>query len=127
MKAFLIRPVPKRADSFTYFISSVPINMAKQKPKSKGIVSWPETERPREKLFHSGPESLSDRELLAVLVRIGKKGQSAEDLGRQILTKFNGISGIEHAHIEELLSVSGMERGQRGSRLPLTLALFLLG
>lgn len=82
--------------------------MAKQKPKSKGIVSWPETERPREKLFHSGPESLSDGELLAVIVRIGKKGQSAEDLGRQILTQFNGISGIEHAHIEELLSVSGM-------------------
>ncbi len=75
--------------------------------KSKGIVSWPETERPREKLLHSGPESLSDGELLAVLVRIGKKGQSAEDLGRQILTQFNGISGIERAHIEELLSVSG--------------------
>jgi DNA repair protein RadC len=80
----------------------------KTKTKSKGIVSWPETERPREKLLHSGPESLSDGELLAVLVRIGKKGQSAEDLGRQILTQFNGISGIERAHIEELLSVSGM-------------------
>jgi len=76
--------------------------------KSKGIVSWPETERPREKLLRSGSESLSDGELLAVLVRIGKKGQSAEDLGRQILTQFNGISGIERAHIEELLSVSGM-------------------
>jgi len=82
--------------------------MAIEKTKSKGIVSWPETERPREKLFHSGPESLSDGELLAVLIRIGKKGQSAEDLGRQILTQFNGISGIERAHVEELLSVSGM-------------------
>jgi DNA repair protein RadC len=82
--------------------------MAKKKPKSKGIVSWPETERPREKLFHSGAESLSDGELLAVLVRIGKKGQSAEDLGRKILTRFNGISGIDRAHVEELISVSGM-------------------
>ncbi len=45
--------------------------------KSKGIVSWPETERPREKLLHSGSESLSDGELLAVLVRIGKKGDPA--------------------------------------------------
>lgn len=45
---------------------------------------------------------------MAVLVRIGKKGQSAEDLGRKILTQFNGISGIDRAHVEELLSVSGM-------------------
>ena len=86
----------------------LPSTSIKPIKKSKGIVSWPETERPREKLLHSGPESLSDGELLAVLVRIGKKGQSAEDLGRQILTQFNGISGIERAHIEELLSVSGM-------------------
>ncbi len=83
--------------------------MKKQtKTKSKGIVSWPTTERPREKLLHSGPEALSDGELLAVLLRIGKSGQSAEDLGRQLLTKFNGINGIDRAHIEELLSVSGM-------------------
>lgn len=80
----------------------------KTKTKSKGIVSWPATERPREKLLHSGPEGLSDGELLAVLLRIGKSGQSAEDLGRQLLSRFNGISGIDRAHIEELLAVPGM-------------------
>ncbi len=80
----------------------------KTKTKSKGIVSWPATERPREKLLHSGPEGLSDGELLAVLLRIGKSGHSAEDLGRQLLSQFNGISGIDRAHIEELLAVSGM-------------------
>ncbi len=76
--------------------------------KSKGIVSWPETERPREKLLHSGPETLSDGELMAVLLRIGKAGQSAEDLGRHLLAKFKGISGIDRSHIEELMSVPGM-------------------
>lgn len=80
----------------------------KTKTKSKGIVSWPATERPREKLLHSGPEGLSDGELLAVLLRIGKSGQSAEDLGRQLLSRFNGISGIDRAHIEELLAIPGM-------------------
>jgi hypothetical protein len=50
----------------------------KPKKKSKGIVSWPKTERPREKLLHSGPETLSDGELMAVLLRIGKAGQLAE-------------------------------------------------
>ena len=80
----------------------------KTKSKSKGIVSWPATERPREKLLQLGPEGLSDGELLAVLLRIGKSGQSAEDLGRKLLTQFNGIRGIDRAHIEELLAMPGM-------------------
>jgi DNA repair protein RadC len=78
------------------------------KPDRQHIKDWPATERPREKLLHLGPEGLSDGELLAVLLRIGKSGQSAEDLGRQLLSKFNGISGIDRAHIEELLAVPGM-------------------
>ncbi len=83
--------------------------MAKQKKyKSKGIVSWPATERPREKLLQLGPEALSDGELLAVLLRIGKSGQSAEDLGRHLLNQFKGISGIDRAYIEDLLAVPGI-------------------
>ena len=66
------------------------------------------TERPREKLLQLGPEGLSDGELLAVLLRIGKAGQSAEDLARQLISKFNGISGIDRAHVEELLAIPGM-------------------
>ena len=73
--------------------------MAKGQPKSKAlrinkrraIKDWPESERPREKLLQLGPEGLSDGELLAVLLRIGVTGQSAEDLGRQLMTKFDGI------------------------------------
>ncbi len=79
-------------------------------PKSsrQAIKDWPATERPREKLLQLGPEGLSDGELLAVLLRIGKSGQSAEDMGRQLLAQFNGITGIDRAHIEELLAVPGM-------------------
>lgn len=51
---------------------------------------------------------MSDGELLAVLLRIGKSGQSAEEMGRHLLTKFKGISGIDRAHFEELLAVPGM-------------------
>jgi DNA repair protein RadC len=72
------------------------------------IKDWPATERPREKLLQSGPEALSDGELLAVLLRTGKSGQSAEDMGRQLLAQFKGLSGIDRAHMEELLSVPGM-------------------
>jgi len=79
-------------------------------PKSdrQPIKDWPEAERPREKPLQLGPEGLSDGELLAVLLRIGKSGQSAEDMGRQLLTQFNGISVIDHAHIEELHAVPRM-------------------
>ena len=63
------------------------------------IKDCPTSERPREKLLQLGPEALSDGELLAVLLRIGKSGQSAEDLGRHLLNQFNGISGIDRAYI----------------------------
>ena len=90
--------------------------MAKGQSKSKAspkyerrsIKEWPVSERPREKLIKLGPEGLSDGELLAVLLRIGAIGQSAEDLGRQLMSQFNGISGIDRAHMEELLAVPGM-------------------
>jgi DNA repair protein RadC len=78
------------------------------KAARKPIKDWPTTERPREKLLQLGPEGLSDGELLAVLLRIGKSGQSAEDLGRQLMSQFNGISGLDRAHLEELLAVPGM-------------------
>lgn len=74
----------------------------------RAIKDWPEAERPREKLFQLGPEGLSDGELLAVLLRIGATGQSAEDLGRQLMMKFDGICGIDRAHLEEILAVPGM-------------------
>jgi len=59
--------------------------MSKSKPSSgrQWIKNWPESERPREKLSLLGPEALSDGELLAVLLRIGKSGQSAQIEGRQ--------------------------------------------
>ena len=90
--------------------------MAKRQNKSKAqqthehlaIKNWPVFERPREKLLQLGPEGLSDGELLAVLLRIGATGRSAEDLGRQLMSQFDGISGIDRAHMEELLAVPGM-------------------
>lgn len=82
--------------------------VAPSKTEHSAIKNWPESERPREKLLQFGPEGLSDGELLAVLLRIGATGQSAEDLGRQLMTKFDGICGIDRAHVEELLAVPGM-------------------
>ena len=54
--------------------------MTMSKNKSTGIKSWPKDDRPREKLLKNGERSLSNSELLAILLRTGVKGQSAIDL-----------------------------------------------
>jgi len=56
--------------------------------KSNGINSWPEDDRPREKLLKNGAVCLSNSELLAILLRTGVKGISAIDLARRIVEKF---------------------------------------
>ena len=51
--------------------------------KSTGIKSWPEDDRPREKLLKKGARALSNSELLAILLRTGTNGSSAIDLARK--------------------------------------------
>lgn len=58
------------------------------------INQWPHNERPRERLVQHGVTSLSDAELLAILLRHGGKGRSAVDVARSLLTQFNGLRGI---------------------------------
>lgn len=59
-----------------------------KKSKATGIKSWPEDDRPREKLLKKGAGALSNSELLAILLRIGTKGTGAFDLARKVLKKF---------------------------------------
>ena len=44
------------------------------------ISQWPQDQRPRERLLASGPESLSDSELIAILLRTGIAGKNAIEL-----------------------------------------------
>lgn len=64
------------------------------------IKNLPAHERPREKLIAKGVENLSDRELLAILLRTGQKGKSAIDIAGNILAKYPK---------KEILSVSFTE------------------
>lgn len=48
-----------------------------------GIKSWPKTERPRERLEQSGVHSLSDSELLAILLRSGMRGKDATTFAKE--------------------------------------------
>lgn len=50
------------------------------------IQDWALSDRPREKFLEKGPQSLSDAELLAILIRSGNREENAIDLARKILS-----------------------------------------
>lgn len=79
------------------------------KNKSKGIVAWPENERPRERLLRQGAQSLTDTELVAILLRVGVKGTSAVELARQILKKFGSLRGMAGIPLSAFLEVKGLK------------------
>lgn len=72
------------------------------------IKNWPTDERPREKLIRRGPEGLSDGDLLAIILRIGKKRGSAVDIARELLARFGGLGGLINLSMAELCSVDGI-------------------
>ena len=72
-----------------------------KKKKVSGIKSWPEDDRPREKLLKKGAGALSNSELLAILLRTGTNGASAIDLARKILKKFSTFQNMAHTDIRD--------------------------
>lgn len=74
-----------------------------------GIKEWPEAERPREKMQKSGADSLSDAELLALIIRTGDHSsqQSAIDLGRNLLQTFGDLRRLSGATLNEICTVKG--------------------
>ncbi len=73
------------------------------------ISQWKENERPREKMLEAGPSSLTDSELLAVLLRSGNGNCSAVDLARLLLGEAgNSLKRLFALSAERLMSLSGM-------------------
>ena len=72
------------------------------------ITEWPEDERPRERLLKQGASALSEAELLAIFLRVGVKGKTAVDLGRELIEHFGSLSGLFSASETALCSVKGM-------------------
>ena len=72
------------------------------------IKDWPEGQRPRERLISEGAAALSDPELLALLLRVGVKGRSAVELGRDLLQEFGSIGGLFGASLVQFSAVHGM-------------------
>ncbi len=77
------------------------------------ILELPEADRPYEKCIAKGASSLTDTELLAVLLRSGVPGQSALELAAEVLNlcRFeSGLGGLLHLSLTQLTSLRGVGR-----------------
>lgn len=72
------------------------------------IREWPAQVRPRERMAKDGPESLSEAELLGIILRTGNHKTSAMDLARALLQQFGGLRGIDSVSMHELQKVKGI-------------------
>ncbi|MDO4461485.1 MAG: DNA repair protein RadC [Bacteroidia bacterium] len=77
------------------------------------IHDLPEEDRPREKLLNQGPESLSNKELLALMIGSGVPGHSALDLAKELLDNHdNNLSLLGRVGVEEIMSIKGLGKAK---------------
>lgn len=72
------------------------------------ITTWPDDERPREKLLQRGAAALSDAELLAIFLRIGAPGVSAVDLARDLLKQHGSLRTLLGLDQAEFCATRGL-------------------
>ena len=75
---------------------------------SFAIRQWADDDRPREKLLERGPATLSDAELLAILIGSGSSKESAVDLAKRVLSHFSGLSALGKSTPSQLLAFKGI-------------------
>ena len=74
-----------------------------------GIKSWSETDQPREKLLLKGKESLTDAELIAILIGSGNRELTAVGLSQQILkSASNNLHELGRKELSELMYFKGI-------------------
>ncbi|MFH1863840.1 MAG: DNA repair protein RadC [bacterium] len=83
--------------------------MNEKKLYPNAICNWPEDDRPREKLLKFGEHTLSNAELIAILIRIGTPGKSAVDIARELLQKFKTLRAISSMDITEFKQITGLK------------------
>lgn len=73
------------------------------------IKDWSLNDRPREKLLHKGSASLSDAELIAILIGSGTRKMSAVELSRIIVSDAqNSLDSLGKKSLKELMKYKGI-------------------
>ncbi len=74
------------------------------------IESWPDRERPTERLDEYGAACLSDAELLAIILGTGPRQENVVDTARRMIAHFGGIERLSEQGLGALLRVRGIGR-----------------
>ena len=69
----------------------------------------PKNELPREKIIKFGIESLSDLELLVLVIGFGNKSNDVFSLAQNVLKQGNGLANLANLRLGELLSLRGLK------------------
>ena len=68
----------------------------------------PKHERPRERLINEGAKSLSNEELLSILLKTGTKNMSVKELALSLLHEVGNIQQLRFVKLEQLLKLPGV-------------------
>lgn len=72
------------------------------------IRDFPDSERPRERFLQFGAQSLSNQELLALLLRTGTKNESVLQLAERLICHFDGLRMLKDASVDEMTGLNGI-------------------
>ena len=72
------------------------------------IREMPQDERPREKLLARGADALSNAELIAILLRTGRRGTNVVDVARELLDRYKSFAELSRCSVKELSEIKGI-------------------
>lgn len=79
------------------------------------VKDLPVDDRPREKMFIRGVQSLSDSELIAILLRTGTKGESVIQVAMNLLKKFGNLGLLANQNVNTLAEIKGVGKNKAAS------------
>lgn len=72
------------------------------------ISQWPMDDRPREKLLAKGPKALTDAELLAIFLRVGRRGVDAKQMAQELIDSIGGLGPLLKADHKAFCAAKGL-------------------
>jgi DNA repair protein RadC len=83
------------------------------------IMDLPENERPQERLLRYGAETLSNAELMALILRTGNKQENVVNLCNRILCEAGGLNGLLNFSVEDFMKLKGIKEAKAARLLAL--------
>jgi len=88
------------------------VKIVEMEAPKKAIKDWALEERPRERMIIHRPASLSQAELLAILIRLGSRKHSALELARQVLDRYGDLHALGRCTPGDLMKIPGIGKAK---------------